>query len=154
MAGLRVGYAVGTPATIARLRAWVDPINMNVIGLSAALASLNDAAYIDSQRAANADGRAKLRAAFAAAGYESFDSDANFLMVHVRRDPRSFAAACLARGVQVARPFPPLLEYARITIGTPAEMERATRVFLEVLAEPAAPPQTARLSLFDVPRGC
>ena len=73
-------------------------------------------------------------------------------MVRVRRGPRSFAAACLARGVQVARPFHPLLEYARITIGTPAEMERATRVFLEVLSSPPAP-QTAR-AWVDVPRGC
>jgi histidinol-phosphate aminotransferase len=152
MAGLRVGYAVATPAAISKLRPWVDPINMNVIGLSAALASLGDAAYVESQRATNADSRARLRAAFAAAGYDSFDSDANFLMVHTRRDPRSFAAACLARGVQVARPFPPLLEHARITIGTPAEMERATRVFLEVLAE--APTHTARAVPCDDPRGC
>jgi histidinol-phosphate aminotransferase len=154
MAGLRVGYAVGTPATLSRLRAWVDPINMNVIGLSAALASLGDTSYIESQRATNAESRDRLRAALAAAGYDSFDSDANFLMVRTRRDPRSFAAACMARGVQVARPFPPLLEYARITIGTPVEMERATRVFLDVLSEAPAPPPTARLSVLDVPRGC
>ncbi len=154
IAGLRVGFAVGAPATLDALRAWVDPMNMNVMGLSAALASLGDTAHVQSQQAANAEGRARLRAAFAAAGYESFDSDANFLMVHVRRDPRSFAAACLARGVQVARPFPPLLESARITVGTPAEMERATRVFLDVLAEPAAAPQTARASWSDVRRGC
>jgi histidinol-phosphate aminotransferase len=152
MAGLRVGYAVATPAVLSKLRSWVDPINMNVIGLSAALASLGDAAYVESQRATNADSRARLRAAFAAAGYDAFDSDANFLMVHTKRDPRSFAAACLARGVQVARPFPPLLEHARITIGTPAEMERATRVFLEVLAE--APTQTAHAVLDDGFRGC
>ena len=154
MAGLRVGFAVGTAATLDALRAWVDPMNMNAVGLPAALASLGDSAHLESQRAVNADGRARLRAAFAGAGYESFDSDANFLMVHVRRDPRSFAAACLARGVQVGRPFPPLLDYARITVGTPAEMERATRVFLDVLAAPPAAPQTARASWDDVARGC
>ena len=126
---------------------------MNIVGVSAALASLGDTAYVAEQRDLNASGRASLRAAFSSAGYSSFDSDANFVMVHVRRDPRSFSAACLAHGVQVARPFPPLLEHARITIGTPAEMERATRVFLDVLAAPPVP-QTARASWPDAPRGC
>jgi len=154
MAGLRVGYAVGTAATLARLGAWVDPMNMNAVGLGAAAAALGDAAHVASQQKLNAEGRARLRAAFDAAGYTSFESDANFLMVHVRRDPRSFAASCLAQGVQVARPFPPLLEHARITIGTPEEMDRATRVFLAVLAAPARPPQTARAWWPDDARGC
>jgi histidinol-phosphate aminotransferase len=153
MAGLRVGYAVGHPSALAPLRAWVDPLNMNVMGLMAARASLADPAYVAETRAANEAERAKLRAAFTAAGYASFESDANFLMVHVRRDPRSFAAACLARGVQVARPFPPLVEHARITIGTPEEMVQATRVFLEVLAAPGVP-LTARVAWPDAPRGC
>jgi hypothetical protein len=33
-------------------------------------------------------------------------------------------------------------------------MERATRVFLDVLSEAPAPSQTAGLSVFDAPRGC
>jgi histidinol-phosphate aminotransferase len=140
MAGLRVGYAVGHPTTLAALRPWTDPLNLNVIGLAAARASLADTAYVAERRAVNADERATLKAAFDRAGYGSFDSHANFLMVHVRRDPRSFAAACFARGVHVGRPFPPLLEHARITIGTPEEMARATPAFLEVLAEPASTP--------------
>lgn len=154
MAGLRVGFAVGVPATIGRLRTWVDSMNMNMVGVSAARRSLTDTAHLEQQRAVNAEGRQRLRAALAGAGYESFESDANFIMVHVGRDPRSFAAACLARGVQVARPFPPLLEHARITVGTPQEMERATRVFLEVLAGPPAPVTTARAWWRDDRRGC
>ena len=70
------------------------------------------------------------------------ESEANFLMVNVRRDIRSFQSACHERGVSVARPFPPLMTYARVTIGTMDEMKRAAAVFQEVLA---LPPSAARL---------
>ena len=46
-------------------------------------------------------------------------------MVDVRRDISVFQPACRDRGVEIARPFPPLLTWARITIGTMAEMEHA-----------------------------
>ena len=82
-------------------------------------------------------------ARLAKAGHQAFESNANFVMVHVGRDPRSFAAACLAKGVQVARPFPPLLTYARITIGTMEEMHKAGEAFRQALA---APPTSARLA--------
>jgi histidinol-phosphate aminotransferase len=137
IAGLRVGYAVGVPQTLARLRRWVDALNMNTIGVAAAHASLGDSTHVAEQKQVNHDTRTRLLEALAQAGHRAFESNANFVMVHVGRDPRSFAAACLAKGVQVARPFPPLMEHARITIGTPGEMERATRVFLDVLAQPA-----------------
>ena len=138
IAGLRVGYAVGVPETLSRLRQWVDALNMNTIGVAAAHASLGDTAHVAQQRQVNHDTRARLLDALVKAGHPAFESNANFVMVHVGRDPRSFAAACLAKGVQVARPFPPLMEHARITVGTPQEMERATRVFLDVLAQPPA----------------
>ena len=59
-------------------------------------------------------------------------------MVNVRRDIRAFQAACAKRGISIARPFPPLTMYARVTIGTMEEMTRAAAVFREVLAQPAS----------------
>jgi histidinol-phosphate/aromatic aminotransferase/cobyric acid decarboxylase-like protein len=37
----------------------------------------------------------------------------------------------------VGRPFPPLKQHARITMGTPEEMQRAMEVFRAVLTIPA-----------------
>jgi hypothetical protein len=39
--------------------------------------------------------------------------------------------------VEIARPFPPLLTWARITIGTMEEMQQAVEVFRAALREPA-----------------
>src|SRR5262249_22643561 len=80
--------------------------------------------------------------ALKAAGYPVVPSEANFIMFDTRRDIRQFAADCRAKGIEVARPFPPLLTHARVTIGTMDEMKKASEVFKQVLT---APPTSARL---------
>jgi len=136
MAGLRIGYAVGQPSTLRRLHPWLGGMTMSVLTAAAARASLADAAHIDEQRGRNREAKAFTVAALSHAGCTAFASDANFVMVDVGRDCRSFASACAARQVRIARPFPPLDHHARITIGTLDEMRRATAVFAEVLSTP------------------
>jgi histidinol-phosphate aminotransferase len=133
MAGLRVGYAVGQPSTVRRLRPWLGGMTMSVLSAAAARASLADTAHVAQQRALNREARAYTLAVLAPAGGAAFDSQANFVMVDVGRDCRSFAAACASRGVRIARSFPALAHHARITVGTLAEMRHATAVFVEVL---------------------
>ncbi len=142
MAGMRVGYAVGQPATLRRLRPWLGGLTMNVLAAAAARASVADVAHIDAQRALNREAKAFTLAALARAGCSAYTSDANFVMVDVGRDCRSFAHACASRQVRIARPFPPLDHHARITVGTLDEMRQAAVVFAEVLSAP--PEATAR----------
>ena len=58
---------------------------------------------------------------------------ANFLMVDVRRDAKAFQDACKEQGVLVGRPFPPLTNYSRVSIGTLDEMRRAMDIIRRVL---------------------
>jgi histidinol-phosphate aminotransferase len=134
LAGLRVGYAIARPETIAVLRPWVLPVSVNQLGAAAALASIGVQARIDRERARNREAREFTRKVFADAGYPSVVSDANFIMVDVRRPSTRFAEGCKANGVLVGRPFPPLTNYARISIGTMDEMHQASDVFRRVLA--------------------
>ena len=136
MAGLRIGYAVGQPSALRRLRPWLGGMTMSVLTAAAARASLADVAHIDRQRALNREAKAFTVAALSRAGCAAYASEANFIMVDVGRDCRSFASACAAKQVRIARPFPPLDHHARITIGTLDEMRRATAVFAEVLSTP------------------
>jgi len=137
MAGLRIGYAVGQPDTVRRLRPWSgSELAMSVLSAAAARASLADTARIEEQRALNRSARAYLLDALTRAGCAAFESDANFVMADVGRDSRSFASACAARDVRIARPFPPLNHHARITVGTMEETRRAAAVMAEVLATP------------------
>jgi histidinol-phosphate/aromatic aminotransferase/cobyric acid decarboxylase-like protein len=52
---------------------------------------------------------------------------------------KEFRDACLAKGIKVARDFPPFEKsHCRISFGTMEEMQKATVVFGEVLGKPAA----------------
>jgi histidinol-phosphate aminotransferase len=136
MAGLRVGFAVGQPATLDAMNRFLDSGRMSCLSARAALAALADPARVAELRGENHAARAMTVQAFRETGYRVVDSDANFVMADVRRDIRVFQRACRNRGVEIARPFPPLLTWARITIGTMAEMQQAVMVFRDALREP------------------
>ena len=159
LAGMRIGYAVGQPETMQAMGGYLDDLQLSHLSSTAALIALADPGRVAEQRAQNSAARAFTVDVFRQAGYAPIASDANFVMVDVRRDIRLFQSACLHRGIEIARPFPPLLTYARITIGTKSEMERAAVVFRAALAEPAAttallPPIAGRRSRRDAAWVC
>jgi histidinol-phosphate aminotransferase len=111
-------------------------LGLAVSGLAAAaaLATLGLRDFADGQRALNRQAREHTRRALADAGFASAASEANFLLVDIRRDARAFQDACASRGVLVGRPFPPLTTHTRISIGTMAEMRQAVPILRQVLA--------------------
>ncbi len=125
LAGLRMGYAIGHKDTLGALRQAMTSGMLPVTSVAAALAALADAATMRSNVAKNAQAREGLRRFFEAQGLKLADSHTNFLLVEVKRDARVFQEACRERGLLVGRPFPPLVQHSRISLGTPAEMERA-----------------------------
>ncbi len=133
MAGLRVGYAIAQPLLLSRLADFSVPMSVGTIGLHAAQAALTDAGFEARERARNADVRAYTVKRLENVGAKVPVSHANFLMADVGRDTVGFAKACLAQGIAVGRPFPPLTSYSRISIGTMEEMQRACDVFTSVL---------------------
>lgn len=133
MAGLRVGYAMGQPALLQRLAAWSLPMSVNTIGLHGAIAALEDTGLEARERARNAEARAFTVQRLEALGAKVPTSHANFVMADIGRDCIAFRDACRAQGVAVGRPFPPLSNYSRISIGTMAEMRTACDVFASVL---------------------
>jgi histidinol-phosphate/aromatic aminotransferase/cobyric acid decarboxylase-like protein len=66
------------------------------------------------------------------------DSQANFVFVNIGRPASGFRDACKAKGVLVARDFPPFEKtHCRLSFGTMDEMTKALAVFNEVLSKPA-----------------
>ena len=60
------------------------------------------------------------------------------MFVNIGRPAKEFRDACAAKGVRVARDFPPFEKsHCRIAFGTMAEMQKAVKVFGEVLAKRA-----------------
>jgi histidinol-phosphate aminotransferase len=137
MAGLRIGYAVAHPSTIAKLRVYAGQSVVSNVSAAAAMTSLADKTYYRAQQDLNRKTRDWTTAALTALGYPPIKSHANFVMVDVKQPSTAFQAACKEKGVLVARPFPPLTNYSRISIGTPEEMKTAMDVFEAVLGAKA-----------------
>jgi len=139
MAGMRIGYAVGQTDTIKPLARFQMPLNVSVFGVAAAVASINDPQHIADESARNTEVRAFTVKALTDLGAKPTDSQANFIFVDIGRPAKEFRDACAKQGVMVGRDFPPFENsHCRISIGTMAEMQKATQVFRDVL-HPMAP---------------
>ena len=66
-------------------------------------------------------------------GYKVLPSETNFFMVHLRRKVEPVIDAFRAKGVLVGRPFPPMLEHLRVSVGMPEEMTRFLAAFREIM---------------------
>ncbi len=134
MAGMRIGYMVGHPDTLARMRAWHYGLSLNVLALHAAAASIRDQTTIRRERDRNTEARAFTLGWFRRQGLRATDSQTNFVFVETRMPARAFREACLERGFKVGRDFPPFEDsHARISIGTLEQMQRATEAFADIL---------------------
>jgi histidinol-phosphate aminotransferase len=147
MAGLRVGYVIGQPETLSQVRAKTSSGTLSSVSAGAALASLEDQAHLAKQKAFNAEARAYTRSAFERAGFTVLPSEGNFVMVNVKRPSTEFQELCRDAGVSVARAFPPMTNYSRITIGTVEEMKKAVALMVPLLSAPSKPKATAALWL-------
>ena len=134
MAGLRIGYAVGRPETLAKVKQWTLGSNISQLTLVAAHAALEDTAHITAEVARNREVKAFTRKFFADGGYTMTSADANFMMVDIKRDAAAFKKLALKQGIAIGRSFPPLTNQARITFGTMPEMKKAVAVFKELLS--------------------
>jgi histidinol-phosphate aminotransferase len=143
MAGLRMGYAVGHADTIKKMREWdagSGTSSLNVLAMQAGIAAINqDASFTTNERARNKDVRDFTMKWFSDRGMKPTDSQANFMFVNIGRPAKDFRDACRAKGVLVARDFPPFEKtHCRISFGTMDEMKKAVAVFDEVLKKKAA----------------
>jgi histidinol-phosphate aminotransferase len=134
LAGMRIGYGVGQPRTMEAFNRWAITFNQNSLAVAAAVASLEDTAHIDAERARNTAAREFTMRFFKDMGFRVMDSQANFVFVDIGRPAKAFKADCARRGILVGREFPPLEKtHARVSVGTIEEMQRAGVVIAEVL---------------------
>jgi histidinol-phosphate aminotransferase len=134
MAGLRLGYAIGMPETLRKMRAVQFGMTTNVLALAAAVDTLKDPARLEAESRRNTEARQFTMDWFKRSGYTATDSQTNFIFVNTGRTAKEFRDGCAEHGVLVGRDFPPFQNsHARISIGTMAEMQKAVEVFGKVL---------------------
>jgi histidinol-phosphate aminotransferase len=143
MAGMRLGYAVGHPETIKKMAEWdagSGTSSLNVLAMHAGIAAIGqEPQYIAKERERNTAVREFTLKWFADRGMKPTASQANFMFVNIGRPAKEVRDACRAKGVLVARDFPPFEKtHCRISFGTMEEMQKAVAVFGQVLSKKAA----------------
>jgi histidinol-phosphate aminotransferase len=138
MAGLRLGYAVGSKERIAAMSDFASFSNANAGVLAGALASLDDPDLVPKQRKLMNDTRRRLVAEMTRQGRRTIPSETNFVMIDVGGDVAPVIAAFRKRNILVGRKFPTLPNWLRITIGKPDEMRAFTTALDEIVPARAA----------------
>jgi histidinol-phosphate aminotransferase len=126
LAGARVGYAITHESIVRVLRKVCDPFPVNRIAQAGALASLEDQEFLDRSVSIVKQGRHQLYHGLLNLGLKPIPSQANFVMVDLEFPASPIYEALLYQGV-IVRPLGPqgLPTCLRITVGTPAQNERA-----------------------------
>jgi len=131
LAGMRLGYAVAPRGLIERMRPYTTG-SINAVVKWGGVAALKDTASQDWVKRVTLDLRTRTTAELESFGYSVIPSDANFFMVHIGRPVAPVIQEFRKKGVLVGRPFPPMLEHLRVSIGTADEMRRFMTAFKEI----------------------
>lgn len=136
MAGVRLGYAVAPPELIERMSRHAGDMSVSVLARWAGAAAIADQQARQRVCEETIRLRREVTVELRGLGYESLDSQASFFMVDLKRPVKPVIDAFRTEGVLVGRPFPPMLNHLRVSIGAPAEMQRFLDAFKKIL--PAA----------------
>lgn len=125
LAGLRLGYGIAQPILTDLLNRIRQPFNVNTLAMAAAIAALNDEAFLKKGAEVNALGYAQLTQAFDLMGLKYLPSAGNFILVKVGEDDQAgqrINLELLKQGV-IVRPVGNygLPQWLRISIGLPEE---------------------------------
>lgn len=137
LAGLRVGYAVCSDAEIARvIAAAKTPFNVNAAAQIAAIAALEDDAWMQDAVARIRVERERVRKALVALGLRVADSQTNFLFFDCGTDSTKLAADLLRDGIIVKAWRESGYErFLRATIGRPDENDHLIGALIRHLRE-------------------
>ncbi|MFR3788207.1 MAG: histidinol-phosphate transaminase [Agathobaculum desmolans] len=139
LAGLRIGYALGSETLIATLEAVKNSYNsytLDAVALAAGAASVADETYFQQTCRKVIATRERTADALRALGFLAPPSLTNFLFVtHPQRDAAGLFAALRDRDIFIRYfKLPRIDNYLRITVGTDAQMDRLLAALRDILS--------------------
>jgi histidinol-phosphate aminotransferase len=138
LAAMRIGYAISTPEIIRQMRTYAMG-SVNALAKWGAVASLKDtAAQADVKTKINTT-RNRTTRELDAYGYPTIPSQANFFMVSLEgRTVQPVIQEFRQKGILVGRPFPPMVNHLRVSVGTPEDMDKFLKAFKEIFPKKSA----------------
>ena len=122
LAGLRVGYAMGSVEVIRALWKIKPPFDVNQAAQVAAIAALADSEHVEATRKMNTEGVEMLTREFEALGFKVLPTQANFICVRIGERAKELVAFLESNGM-IIRGLTSfgMPEHVRVTVGKPEE---------------------------------
>jgi histidinol-phosphate aminotransferase len=144
LAAMRIGYALAPAEIIKQMRPY-SMGSVNALAKWGAVASLKDTAGQAEVRKKVIDLRNKTTRELEAHGYPTIPSQTNFFMVSLEgRTVQPVIQEFRGKGILVGRPFPPMINHLRVSIGTAEDMDTFVKAFKEIFPKKAATSTAAR----------
>lgn len=139
LAAMRIGYAIAPADVINRMRPYTtNASGVNVLAKFAAAASLKDAAGQAEIRRKTIALRTSTSKELEAWGYPVIPSQTNFFMVSLHdKTVQPTIQAFREKNILVGRPFPPMLNHLRVSIGREEDMQKFLTAFKEIFPKRA-----------------
>jgi len=132
MAGLRAGFGCASPEMIAKMTPFRNNV-ISIVTVRAVLAALAESkTLIPERRAKLIRIRRELCEWLRERNLPFIEPQANFMMIDGGRNAHEFISAMPPKGVAVGRPFPPMTNFLRVSIGTDRDMSRFREVFWSI----------------------
>lgn len=135
LAGMRLGYAVAPRELLQQMRPYSTG-SVNALVKWGGVAALRDTESQAQVKKVTIDLRNRTTAELQALGYPVIPSQTNFFMVSIRREVQPVITEFRKKGVLVGRPFPPMTQHLRVSVGTADEMRRFMTAFKEIFPAP------------------
>jgi histidinol-phosphate aminotransferase len=137
LAGLRLGVLTGAADQIGYMRRFCVPFNVNSVALACLEVALADQAFVRDHIAQVKQGQERLARLFSELGLRFWPSQTNFVLVRVGTPVQRFVESMQRRGILVrdSSANPGCEGCARITIGTPSQMDGVVQAIREAIAE-------------------
>ena len=134
LAGLRMGYGLGSAELVGELNKIRQPFNGNSVAQAAAIAALADEDHVVRSRQHNLRERERYETYFRERGWSFVPSAANFVLLRVG-DGAGVFESLLKRGI-ITRPMGgyQLGEWLRVSVGKEAENTRCLNALNEILS--------------------
>jgi len=129
LAGMRIGYAVGSPDKIHALSSRRLAEGLNAVGARCALIAYDDLDYVKFSANRNADDRQEFFAQAKSRKIEVIPSSTNFAMLQTNRKATDVIEHFKKNNVAIARLFPSMSSFVRVSFGKPEEMKEFWRVW-------------------------
>jgi len=123
LAGLRIGYTLSTPANAERINGNIMTIDLGTSALAAAIASLNDTAFMGFSKNRILEGRAMILDATHRLGLETLPTQANFVFVHVP-DANALKARMAERNIIIRGAYGKWKNWSRVSTGKIEDVRR------------------------------